>query len=170
MLFRSGFHSQMEAVLEHNVADLESLAAVAAECARAYEDPVEARDCDRTALGSLWLSLEPEKGRATLERAFAEGDEKAGWLLLKNYRKDGCLAEYRRILGALSPSWRSWIEKSKDAEHRLGDLRTGLEAALTAKKLTGNAELEAALEHRIRRLKKKLAATQPREDRTSPPR
>lgn len=167
---KKGFHPQMEAVLEHNAVDLESLAAVAAECARAHEDPVGARDCDRTALGALWLRLEPEKGRAALELAFAEGDERAGWLLLKGYRRDGCLDEYRRILGALSPSWRSWTEKAKDAEHRLRDPRAGLEAALAAGGFTGDAELQEALELRIRRLKRKLAAILPQGDRTDLPR
>ncbi len=167
---KKGFHPQMEAVLEHNAVDLESLAAVAAECARAHEDPVEARDCDRTALGALWLRLEPAKGRAALERAFAEGDERAGWMLLKGYRRDECLDEYRRILGALSPSWRSWTEKAKDAEHRLRDPRAGLEAALAAGEFAGDAELQEALELRIRRLKRKLAAIRPRGDRTDLPR
>lgn len=167
---KRGFHPLLEAVLEHNAADVESLAAIATECARTHANPVEARDCDRTALGALWLKLLPETGRAVLERAFGEGEERAGWLLLRHYRRNGVLAEYRRILSALSPGWESWVERAKDAEHRLGDPKAALQAAMRAQIFALDTELREALELRIRRLTRKTAAIRPREDRTIRPR
>ncbi|HOX12307.1 MAG TPA: ribonuclease H-like domain-containing protein [Spirochaetia bacterium] len=167
---KRGSHPLMEAVLEHNAADVESLAAIAAECARTYANPVDARDCDRTALGTLWLKLQPDTGRAVLERAFEEGEERAGWMLLRHYRRNGVWAEYRRVLSALSPGWDSWIERAKDAEHRLGDPRAALQAARSARVFAADTELREHLELRIRRLTRKTAAIRQREDRTSRPR
>ena len=167
---KRGVHPLMEAVLEHNAADVESLAAVAAACALAHSNPTEAKDCDRTALGALWLNLEPDTGLAVLERAFAEGEDRAGWLLLRHYRRNGIWAEYRRVLSALSPGWDSWIEKAKDAEHRLGDPRVALEAALSAGAYVSDTALRENLERRVLRLTRKAEAIQPREDRTDLPR
>ena len=167
---KQGYHPLMEAVLEHNVADVESLAEIAAMCARVHTNPEEARDCDSTSLGSLWLKLEPNIGLFLLERAFAEGDQKAGWILLHHFRRNGQLGDYRRILGALSPSWLAWIEKAKDAEHRLRDPLKALEAALTAVPFTEKSKLREALKNRILRLNKKLEVKPPRGGHTIPPR
>lgn len=165
---RYGYHPRMEAVLEHNIADVEALAAVAAECVRVNANPIDATDCDRTALGSLWLRIEPDTGRLILEQALKEGDERAGWLLLKSYRREGSLTEYRRILEALSPSWRSWEEKAKDAEHRLGNYQQALESSVYALSCATDAEHRTSLELRIRRLKRKLSLKRPPADRTIP--
>lgn len=167
---KRGSHPLMEAVLEHNAADVESLAAIAAECARTHANPLDARDCDRTALGALWLKLHPDTGRAVLEQVFGEGEDRAGWLLLRHYRRNGIWAEYRRILSALSPGWESWIERAKDAEHRLGDPRAALQAARSAGAFVPDTALKENLEHRIRRLIRKAAAIQLREGHTSLPR
>jgi len=146
----------MDAVVEHNAVDIESLAAIAAECVRIHADPVDARDCDLTALGALWLGLDAETGTATLERAFSEGDEKAGWMLLKHYRRRGDKAGYERILEALSPSWHVWVERAKHAEHRERDAQGALDAALQAASFAGDARLREALERRLSRLERKL--------------
>lgn len=164
-----GFHPLMEAVLEHNAADVESLAAVAAECAQAHSNPADARDCDRTALGALWLKLAPDTGLSVLERAFSDGEDRAGWLLLRYYRRNGILTEYRRVLSALSPGWDSWIEKSKDAEHRLGDPIAALQSALSARAFVSDTALRENLERRVQRLERKVEAIRPREDRTDLP-
>ncbi len=165
---RAGFHELMPAVLEHNAEDLESLGAVAARCAEVHSDPVKARDCDRSSLGILWLRLNPETGRSILEQSFAEGDERAGWILIRHYRRQGALDEYRRILEALSPSWDSWIERSKDAEHRRKQPEAALAAARAAEPFAGSAALRCELERRLRRLERKSAARWPREGRKGP--
>lgn len=167
---KRGFHPLLGAVLEHNAADLESLAAVAAECGRAHANPAEARGCDRTALGALWLKLDPGMGRAALEGAFAEGEERAGWLLLGHYRRERAYGEYERILTALIPSRDSWVEKAKHEEHRSRNPEAALRAALEAQSFPADSEFQESLERRIRRLERKLAAIRSREGRTSLPR
>lgn len=161
-----GFHELMPAVLEHNAEDLATLAALAARCAEIHADPEEARGCDRSALGAFWLRLDPEVGRIVLERAFIEGDERAGWILIRHYRRRGILEEYRRILAALSPSWESWVERAKDEEHRRKNLGTALAAARAAEPFVVNEALRHALERRIRRLERRVSSRLPLEGRT----
>lgn len=166
---RKGEHPLMPAVVEHNAADIESLAAIAAECARIHRDPEKARGCDRTALGSLWLGLDAARGTQTLEGVFSEGDQRAGWMLLRHYRRAGRIQEYERILSALSPSWESWIEKAKHAEHRGRDAEGALVAAHEAEAYAAKTALREALERRLARLEKKLLLTRLREGRRDRP-
>ena len=165
---RTGSHPLMEAVLEHNEVDIESLAAIAAECSRIHSDPVEAEGCDLASLGRLWLTLDADVGVATLERSFSEGDERAGWTLLKRYRRVGATADYERILAGLSPSWDSCVERAKHAEHRVRDVAAAQEAACRALDFAVTEDLRNALSRRLARLERK--AKRLAEDRRAPPR
>lgn len=162
---RSGFHPLIDAVIEHNAADVEALAGVAAACFRTHIDPERAEDCDLTALGSLWLRLDEGKGVRTLERAFARGDEKAGWALLKHYRRAGMLIDYERILGALPPSAEVLLEMSRHAERRRGDVSASHSLALQALSRASDPGLRAQLARRIQRLSGRMAAKASRRGR-----
>ncbi len=152
---KQGSHPLLEAVLAHNAADIESLACLAAECSRVHSDPDRARDCRLTALGSLWLGLEPPKGERVLERSFREGDGKAGEILLKHYRRQERVEDYERILSALCPSWFSCIERAKHAEHRRRDPESALTAARAAEGFADTSDRKEALSLRLSRLERK---------------
>lgn len=154
---REGFHPEMDAVTEHNAEDVGSLIAIASECLCVHSDPRAARGCDLAALGSLWLALDEAVGVATLERAYAEGREKAGWILLKHYRRRGILAEYERILKTLPPSLDTWVERAKHAEHRALDADAALRAAREAQSFAAGEKDRRELGRRIERLERRLA-------------
>lgn len=154
---KRGSHPKMDAVAEHNAEDVGSLASIASECLCVHSDPSSAQGCDLAALGSLWLVLDEELGVATLERAYAEGREKAGWILLKHYRRRGILAEYERILKTLPPSLDTWVERAKHEEHRVLDAEAALRAAREAQSFAAGEKDRQALALRLERLERRLA-------------
>ena len=154
---KQGFHPEMDAVTEHNAEDVGSLIAIASECLCVHSDPRAARECDLAVLGSLWLTLDEAVGVATLERAYAEGREKAGWILLKHYRRRGIMVEYERILKTLPPSLDTWVERAKHAEHRALDAEAALRAAREAQSFAAGEKDRQALALRLERLERRLA-------------
>ena len=165
---REGRHPLMDAVAEHNATDIESLAGIAAACGRAYSRPLDEPGCNRAVLGAYLLRLDAERGVEILEKAFREGEEKAGWLLLLHYRRGSASADYERILSALTPSLRVLLEQAKYFEHRLRDYQKARSAANEALADAGSPGARAALAHRLARLERKLAAIPRLGDRRVP--
>jgi len=177
---RSGRPGRLDAVLEHNLQDVRSLAELLVVvnsilCSRdgtAVETSTEAgaagtastapiRRADRTALGSFFLSRDERWGVELLKESFSAGDEGAGRVLSLYYKRAGAWAQAVDLWKQMVIRRRSLfaaVELAKYFEHRERDLELALEWVQTI--LTWRLPLQrrarGELNHRRRRLLQKI--------------
>lgn len=159
---REGDHPLMAAAMAHNAEDVSSLERLAARAARIFEEPlalVASGAVDRAGLGKGLLALgRAAEGEELLEAALGEGDEAAGLLLSRRYRREGRLEDRLRVVAMLPDGLASFVERAKLCEHSLRDCRAALDWAERARAFAlGSEELEA-LDARQARLFRKLEA------------
>jgi uncharacterized protein YprB with RNaseH-like and TPR domain len=153
---RSGRPGRLDAVLEHNLQDVRTLAELLAAintilCSRdrtAWLAKPGAREpgasaagdrpgaagaspqADRTALGSFFLSRDESWGVELLKESFSAGDEGAGRALSLYYKREGSWAEAVDLWKQMALKRRSLfaaIELAKYFEHRERDVELALE-------------------------------------------
>ncbi len=158
---RRGDHPLMGAVMAHNASDVSSLAALVSRIAQSFELPgklAASASIDRGGLGRDLLRLgRCAEGEGLLEAAAGEGDEAAGLLLSRRYRRLGRVEERRAVLELLPRSRRSCVERAKFCEHTSRELEEALAWAREAGGLSASEDERVADEARIARLRRKLA-------------
>ncbi|MBA7466392.1 hypothetical protein ES707_01573 [subsurface metagenome] len=164
---RSGEPGRLDAVLEHNLQDVRTLAdllitinSILVSREKAPEAAVQR--ADRTALGSFFLSRDESRGVELLKSSFADGDEGAGRALSLYYKRRGAWREAVDLWKQMASKRKSLfagIELAKYFEHRernpdqaLAWVRTILSWALPL-----DRRLRSELSHRRQRLLKKVS-------------
>ncbi|MBL8966161.1 MAG: ribonuclease H-like domain-containing protein, partial [Spirochaetaceae bacterium] len=166
---REGDHPLMGAAMAHNAEDVASLGRLLARAAGIYAEPracLASGGVDRAGLGRSLLALgRREEGEALLEAALADGDEAAGLLLSRRYRREGRLGDRARVVAALPETFASMVERAKFHEHALRDFKGALgwtaraEALARASRRGFPPEETVRLEARRARLERKLAGS-----------
>lgn len=171
---RSGDARPLEPVLEHNRLDLLSLALVTAKAAQMLDEgPVAAR----TAREAFGMGRLFERGQFVGEASacYWRGAELPGDVVThgENLRAYAVLARRQRRFADAADAWRRVLalhrcpphiaREATEAlavhhEHRIRDLETARQFALQALPLQGSAARREALQHRLARLNRKLAA------------
>jgi len=158
---RRGDHPLMGAVMAHNASDVSTLAALVSRIDQSFERPgklAASASIDRGGLGRDLLRLgRCAEGEGLLEAAAGEGDEAAGLLLSRRYRRLGRVEERRAILELLPRSRRSCVERAKFYEHSSRELGAALAWAREAAGLSVSEDERVADEARVARLQRKLA-------------
>jgi hypothetical protein len=98
-----------------------------------------------------------ERGESLLDSACADGDEKAGLILLSRYRKSRRTAERSDLLQVLPLSPRSDIERAKFAEHVQKDLKSALMYTERAMASIGGRRFGEAIASRHLRLSERIS-------------
>jgi hypothetical protein len=113
---------------------------------------------DRAGLGrSLIAAGRAAEGEELLEAALGDGDEAAGLLLSRRYRREGRGEERARVVEMLPDAFRSDMERAKYFERSAKDLRSALEWAAKARRLAATEAESEAAGIRIARLRRRLA-------------
>jgi len=164
--------SLLEPVMEHNVWDIASLAALAVSACRIIEGG-ETLDLeggwDFAAAGKAFAGLDVpdlsmECYREALNHDLPEEKRRAvlhgvGTFLKGEKRWDEAVEIWQQIRGEYNDDYLSRVELAKCFEHRLKDLDAALEPALEARRLTrsgASAAKERESERRVERLREKL--------------
>jgi len=158
---RKGDHPLVGAVMAHNASDITALASVVARIESAFASPrrlAASASIDRAGLGRGLLRLgREEEGEELLEAAAADGDEGAGLLLSRRYRRSGRLEDRGRVLDLLPITFASCVERAKFHEHALRDLEGAREWGMKAAEA---ARLPVEVEEvrlRLERIERKAA-------------
>jgi uncharacterized protein len=156
---RTGDEPLMSVVMSHNADDVASLSALVARADSIFRDPrrqAGSSSVDRAGLGRSLVAVGREaEGEELLEAALGDGDEAAGLLLSRRYRRAGRVEDRGRIVEMLPESFRSAVERAKYLEHSARDLARALSWAERALALApGDAEASAA-RARIERLRRR---------------
>jgi uncharacterized protein len=156
---RTGDEPLMSIVMSHNADDVASLAALVARADSIFRDPRRqsgSSSVDRAGLGRSLVAVGREaEGEELLEAALGDGDEAAGLLLSRRYRRAGRVEDRGRVVDMLPESFRSAVERAKFCEHSARDLARALFWAERSLELApGDAEAQAA-RARIERLRRK---------------
>jgi len=180
---RSGRPGRLDAVLEHNLQDVRTLA----ELLVVINTILHSRDrtagagqseagksgaagappqADRTALGSFFLSRDERWGVELLKESFSAGDEGAGRALSLYYKRSGAWTEAVDLWKQMARTRRSLfaaVELAKYFEHRERDVERALEWVQTILSwpLPLQRRLRGELNHRRRRLIQKLQRQKP---------
>lgn len=158
---RRGDSPLMGSVMTHNADDIFALANLVATIHSVYEDPLSWRDSmsiDRCALGRSLIALgRGEEGSLVLEAALQAGDEDAGWLLARWYRRADRKAELRRLWELMPISRATCVARAKFYEHIEGDWREALRWTKRARELTRGREGIESLRRRQIRLERRIA-------------
>jgi len=169
---RSGSPGRLDAVLEHNLQDVRTLAELlivvnsilsagntipAAEAGAA----APSHQADRTALGSFFLSRDERWGIDLLKESFSAGDDGAGRALSLYYKRAGAWEEAVDLWKRMALKRRSLfaaVELAKYFEHRERNAALALEWVQTilSWRLPLDRRIRVELNHRRRRLMKKL--------------
>jgi uncharacterized protein len=159
---RTGDEPLMPIVMSHNADDVASLSRLLARADSAFSDPRAhsgSMSLDRAGLGrSLLAAGREEEGEELLEAALGDGDEAAGLLLSRRYRRAGRAEDRGRVVGMLPEGFRSAVERAKYLEHSVGDLLGAAEWAKRAVELADTQEREEAAKARLARLERKAGA------------
>jgi uncharacterized protein YprB with RNaseH-like and TPR domain len=167
---RSGRPGRLDAVLEHNLQDVRSLAELlsvvnsilsSGASAAAATTPAASHQADRTALGSFFLSRDEGWGVELLKESFSAGDEGAGRALSLYYKRAGAWMEAVDLWKRMALKRRSLfaaVELAKYFEHRERDVEVALEWVQTilSWRLPLQRRIRIELNHRKRRLLGKL--------------
>jgi uncharacterized protein YprB with RNaseH-like and TPR domain len=174
---RSGSPGRLDAVLEHNLQDVRTLAellivvnsilsagnTIPAAEAGATEAGAAApsHQADRTALGSFFLSRDERWGIDLLKESFSAGDDGAGRALSLYYKRAGAWEEAVDLWKRMALKRRSLfaaVELAKYFEHRERNAALALEWVQTilSWRLPLDRRIRVELNHRRRRLMKKL--------------
>jgi hypothetical protein len=162
---RTGEEKLMNAVMSHNADDVSSLAAVLSRAISVFDDP--RRHCgssllDRAGLGRSLVAVgRCDEGEELLEAALGDGDESAGLLLSKLYRRAGRYDDWARIVAMLPDSFRADLERARFFERCAGDFHSALAWARKARRLAPTEAKAAQLDARISRLKTRLGENRP---------
>lgn len=156
---KKGDETLMNAVMAHNADDVATLAAILSRSSSIFEDPVaqcSSTNLDRTGLGRILIAAGRfEEGEKLLEAALSDGDEAAGLILSKLYRKAERYEDWDRVVTMLPDTYQSDIERARFFERCKGDLGSALAWARKARKLAPSVAQAERLDTRIARLKKK---------------
>jgi len=159
---RSGDEPLMRIVMSHNADDVASLASLVARADSIFGDPrrhAGSSSVDRAGLGrSLIAAGREAEGEELLEAALGDGDEAAGLLLSRRYRRSGRIEDRGRVIAMLPETYRSDVERAKFREHVARDLPAALAWAEKAAGLASTEGEAMAAEARIERLKGKHGA------------
>jgi uncharacterized protein YprB with RNaseH-like and TPR domain len=158
---RKGEEPLMPVVMSHNADDAASLARLVARADSIFAEPraQAGSSCvDRAGLGrSLIAAGRAAEGEELLEAALGDGDEAAGLLLSRRYRREGRGEERARVVEMLPDAFRSDMERAKYFERSAKDLRSALEWAAKARRLAATEAESEAAGIRIARLRRRLA-------------
>ena len=164
---RSGEPGRLDAVLEHNLQDVRTLAdllitinSILVSREKAPEAAVQR--ADRTALGSFFLSRDERRGVELLKSSFADGDEGAGRALSLYYKCRGAWREAVDLWKQMASKRKSLfagIELAKYFEHRERNPEQALAWVRTilSWQLPLDRRLRSELSHRRQRLLKKVS-------------
>jgi hypothetical protein len=156
---RKGDETLMNAVMTHNADDVATLAALLSRSSSIFEDPVaqcSSTNLDRAGLGRILIAAgRLEEGEKLLEAALSDGDEAAGLVLSKLYRRGGRYEDWDRVVTMLPDTYKSDIERARFFERCKGDLESALAWARKARRLAPTGAQAQRLDIRIARLKKK---------------
>ena len=162
----SGEPGRLDAVLEHNLQDVRTLADLMVTInsilvSREQSSEAEILRADRAALGSFFLSRDERWGVELLKGSFASGDEGAGRALSLYYKRRGAWGEAVDLWEQMASKRRSLfagIELAKYFEHRERDPEQALAWVRTI--LSWQLPLDrlhrSALSHRRQRLLAKI--------------
>jgi uncharacterized protein YprB with RNaseH-like and TPR domain len=155
----SGEPGRLDAVLEHNLQDVRTLADLMVSREQASE--AEVLRADRAALGSFFLSRDERWGVELLKGSFASGDEGAGRALSLYYKRRGAWGEAVGLWKQMASKRRSMfagIELAKYFEHRERDPEQALAWVRTilSWQLPLDRRHRSALSHRRQRLLEKI--------------
>ena len=181
---RSGRPGRLDAVLEHNLQDVRTLAelmvlintiltsrdrtigeqspgAATAGKGDGIALGAQSHHADRTSLGSFFLSRNERWGIELLKESFSDGDEGAGRALSLYYKRAGAWSEAVQLWRQMALKRRSLfaaIELAKYFEHREKDIELALEWVQTvfAWRLPLQRSIRGELNHRRQRLLQKL--------------
>jgi uncharacterized protein len=157
---RSGRAGRLDAVLEHNLQDVRSLADLLAVVNSILSSGAPGKS-DRTALGSFFLSRNEQWGVELLKESFSAGDEEAGRALSLYYKRAGAWVEAADVWKQMARRRRSLfaaVELAKYFEHRERDVELALEWVqnILSWRLPLESRIRVELHHRRRRLLRKL--------------
>jgi len=164
---RSGEPGRLDAVLEHNLQDVRTLAdllitinSILVSREKAPEAAVQR--ADRTALGSFFLSRDERRGVELLKSSFADGDEGAGRALSLYHKRRGAWREAVDLWKQMASKRKSLfagIELAKYFEHRERNPEQALAWVRTilSWQLPLDRRLRSELSHRRQRLLKKVS-------------
>ncbi len=161
---KTGRLTELEAVFRHNVQDILSLSRLILYMQRLLSDPTAAGSADPVGLGRLLiLSGHPTAG-AFLMRALERGNLEAGRLLGYYLKRQGRYTEADAVWTTLARRFNDLsaaVEKAKYLEHRLKQPRIALSflEETMARLPHGLPSRMPALDHRIKRLRRKARAT-----------
>jgi hypothetical protein len=162
---RSGEPGRLDAVLEHNLQDVRTLADLLATINTVLVSRKIAREtavrADRAALGSFFLSRDEHWGVELLKGSFATGDEGAGRALSLYYKRRGAWREAVDLWKQMASKRKSLfagIELAKYFEHRARDPEQALTWVRTilSWQLPLDRRLRGDLSLRRQRLLKKI--------------
>ena len=168
---RTGRPGKLDLVFDHNVTDITSLARIYGTLGRLLGGELAAAPVDQGALGRWLLGPDPESGIAILQKAYEDGDSRAGQSLGLHFKREG------RWDDALTV-WQSAVERShslfasvelaKHLEHRARrpDLALRVIERLLGWELPLGEQDRREIAHRLQRLKRKVEgkAAPPTED------
>ncbi len=157
---RSGRVGRLDAVLEHNLQDVRSLAELLTVINSILSSGAPGRS-DRTALGSFFLSRNEQWGVELLKESFSAGDEEAGRALSLYYKRAGAWVEAADVWKQMALRRRSLfaaVELAKYFEHRERNVELALEwiQNILSWRLPLESRIRVELHHRRRRLLRKL--------------
>jgi len=164
---RSGDPGRLDAVLEHNLQDVRTLAELLVTInsilvSRDKAPEAAVQRADRTALGSFFLSRDERWGVELLKSSFAGGDEGAGRALSLYYKRRGAWREAVDLWKQMASKRKSLfagIELAKYFEHRERNPGRALAwvGTILSWQLPLDRRLRGELFHRRQRLLKKAA-------------
>jgi uncharacterized protein YprB with RNaseH-like and TPR domain len=166
---RSGRPGRLDAVLEHNLRDVRTLAellVVINTILQSQNRNAAPLRADRTALGSFFLSRDERWGIELLKESFSAGDEGAGRALSLYYKRSGAWTEAVDLWKQMARKRRSLfaaVELAKYFEHRERDVESALEwvQIVLSWRLPLQRRVRGELNHRRRRLLQKLQRRKP---------
>ncbi len=158
---RSGDPLPLEPVFEHNRQDVLSLIHLYFKLQTIFTLPDEARNLDRTALGSVLLEQGNPKAPEVLRRAFNAGDTHCGIVLSLHYKKQERWPEAVEIWQVLHTQYKSLfagLELAKYREHKVREYPEALRITqeLLSRVLPVDRLTRQELLHRMRRLQRKI--------------
>lgn len=153
---------RMERVFKHHLQDIRSLAGLLAHMEKLWADPTAALEEDKTALGKLLLSRGRKEGEELLKDSWNREDYSAGKVLSIYYKRTGNFIEAAEIWKKMWQNKKDLfqsIELAKYYEHKTKEIEPAMSivrSLLCEDIIRGNIKITEALEHRMKRLERKL--------------
>ncbi len=163
---KRGTFALLESVFKHNLQDILSLGKLLLKFHTICESPLESDNLDPLALGKLFLENRDERGLAILQKEYDGGNVAAGLVLAGIYKR---LRRWEEALFMWESLWQRGrreapgLELAKYYEHKQRDYSKALayvNPLLRNQSLPPSGDASrAALEHRKKRLSRKLLST-----------